>query len=112
MPASSRSRVRLRQGGRELAPLAARYLNGAGENSVVADVVIRPCKDRVAGDLAAVVADGHLRSAALADHPIEFACDWKARQRGIGDQRQVLTRAVIDDPEAVAIREVVGDEFE
>ena len=45
----------------------------------------------------------------------EEDAETKARQRGVGDQRQVLTRAVVhdgQDPEAAAVRELVGDEVE
>ena len=46
---------------------------------------------------------------------IQFAGDPHARQRGVGDQRQALPRAVVDhrqDAEAPAVEELIGDEVE
>ena len=58
---------------------------------------VRPLQDRVAGELAAVVADDHPRLAALLDNPVKLPCDAKTGKRCIGGERQALPRAIIDD---------------
>ncbi len=75
--------------------------------------LVSPAQDRVAGELGAVVADDHPRRAACRDQPIEFGRHLQTRERGVGDQGDVLAGAVVDDrqnAEAAAIGELVRDE--
>jgi hypothetical protein len=59
--------------------------------------LVRPCQDGVTGKLAAIVADDHLRLAALDHQPIQFPRHADAGERGVGHQRQAFSGAVIDD---------------
>ncbi len=70
---------------------------------------ISPCEDGVAGKFAAIVADHHLRLAALAHQPVKFPRHTDAGERGVGHQRQALACAIIDngqDAEAAAVGEL------
>ncbi len=71
------------------------------------DVV--PCDAGVISPFAAIVADHHLRLAALDHQPVQFPRHPGAGERGVGHQRQALARAIIDhgkDAEATAIGEL------
>ncbi len=68
--------------------------------------LVSPLQDRVAGELAPVVTDDHLRLATLLDDPIQLTSNPKARERCIGDEAQAFPGAIIDDrqhPEPAAI---------
>jgi hypothetical protein len=72
-----------------------------------------PSEDRVRGELGAVVGDDHLRLATDLDQHGQLAGHPSARDRGVGDRRQALSRHVIDDvenTEAPAESELVVDE--
>lgn len=58
---------------------------------------IRPLQDRVAGKLAAIVADNHLRLAALLDDPVQFTSDAQTGKGCVGDKAQAFPGAIIDD---------------
>lgn len=78
-------------------------------------VVVGPSQDGVAGQLGAIVADDGLGLAVGGQEPVELASNPKARDRGIGDQRQALAAAVIDDDQdahAAAVNELIGHEVE
>jgi len=76
---------------------------------------IGPVQDRIAGELAAIVADDHLRPAAPGHDGIEFTRHAQARQRCICRQGETLPRAIIDnrqDPEAAAVGQLIRHEIE
>ena len=88
----------------------------AGRDVVPIDLVIDcPAKDRVRGELGAIVTDDHSWLAAGLDEHRQLAGDPYARDRGVGDRRQALTGYIVDDvedAEAPAKRELVVDEVE
>ena len=67
---------------------------------------VRPLQDRVAGELAAVVTDDHPRLAAPLDNPVKLPCDAMTGKRCIGNERQALPRAIIDDGQNVFWRAI------
>ena len=76
---------------------------------------VGPVEHGPRGQLGTVVADGHHRPAAVQDQGVEFAGDPPAADRGVGDQRQRLSREVVDHrqhPEAPAPGENVGNEVQ
>jgi hypothetical protein len=78
-------------------------------------VIVGPLQDGIRGQLGAVVTDDPLGLAALAQEPIELASDPDPRDRGVGDERQALARAIVDhdeDAQAAAVDELVGSEVE
>ena len=74
-----------------------------------------PCQDGVAGELAAIVADDHLRLAALDHQPVQFPRHTDAGERGVRHQRQALAGTIVDDgqdAEPAAIGQQVRHEVE
>ena len=65
----------------------------------VDSVAIGPGQNGIAGELGVIVADDHLRLAALDDNLIEFAGYTTARQGRVGNQGQALPGAVVDHAE-------------
>jgi len=58
---------------------------------------IRPLQDRVAGELAAIVADDHLWLASSLDDPVQLTGNPEAGKGRIGDEAQALPDAIVDD---------------
>ena len=77
---------------------------------------IRPAQDRVRGQLGAIVADDRVRaSLAPSNDAVEFPRRAPPGDRGVGDQRQTLPGAVVDnrqDPEAAAVGQLVVNEVQ
>lgn len=72
--------------------------------------MIRPLQDRVAGELAAIVADNHSGPSSFLDDPVKFTGNPQPGQRGIGDETQAFPGTVVDDrqnPEPAAIGELI-----
>ena len=68
-----------------------------------------------AGEFGAVVADHHLRLAALDHQPVQFPRHADAGERGVGHQRQALGGAIIDDgqdAEAAAAGQLIPHKVE
>ena len=77
--------------------------------------LVSPAQDRIRRQLGAVVADNGAGLAASTDHIVQLAGNTPARDRAIGDERQALPSAVIDDcqdAEAPAIDQLVVNEVE
>jgi len=53
-------------------------------------MILRPGHDGRGGELRAVVADDHGRSAPPSDEPCQLTRDAASRHRGVGDGRQAL----------------------
>jgi hypothetical protein len=71
-------------------------------------------QDGVRGQLGAVVAHDRFGLAALAEEAIELASDPSAGDRRVGDERQALARAIVDDDkdtQATPIDELIGDKI-
>jgi len=90
-------------------------LHGFARRDVVPvdTALVSPAEDGVAGELAAVVADRHLRLAALHHQPLQLARDAGAGERGVGHQPQALAGAIVDDgedAEAAAIGKLIRHE--
>jgi hypothetical protein len=69
----------------------------------------------VRGQLGPIVTHDRLGLAALIEEPVELASDPDAGDRGVGDKRQALARAIVDhdeDTQAAAIDELIGSEVE
>lgn len=78
-------------------------------------VILLPSKDRSRGQLSAVVADDHARTAAALDEPIELASDPDAGQRVVGDEGQAFPAEVVDhgeDAELATASKSIGDEVQ
>jgi len=76
---------------------------------------IRPLQDRVAGELAAIVADDHLRLASFLDDPVQLTGNPQAGKGRIGDECQALPGAIVDDrkhPEPATIGELIRHEVQ
>ena len=76
---------------------------------------IRPLQDRVAGELATIVADDHLRLASSLDDPVQLTGNPQAGKRRIGDERQALPGAIVDHrkhPEPATIGELIRHEVQ
>jgi hypothetical protein len=89
------------------------YRLARGDVMPVDLAVVGPLQDGVAGQLGTVVADDGLRSAVGDQKPVELAGDPDTGDRGIGNQRQALTGAVVDhdqDAHAAAVDELIGGE--
>ena len=77
--------------------------------------LLLPCQDGIRGELGAVVADDHARTAPGLDDAIELAHDTRRGERGVGHQAEALPGKVIDqgeDAEAPAVHQRVHDEVE
>src|SRR6516164_3844192 len=78
-------------------------------------VIVGPTQNGIAGELGTVVTHDCPGRAALDEQPIELAGDPDARDRGIGNQRQALARAVIDDHQDAkppTVDELIGCEVD
>ena len=72
----------------------------AGRDVVPGDAaLVLPFEDGVTGQLAAVVADDRRGLAVQPDQGIELAHDAAPGERGVGDQREILAGAIVDDSE-------------
>ena len=60
-------------------------------------IAVRAFEDRGAGELGAIIADNAVGSAVNPDHRGQLSRNARAREAGIGDQRKVLSGAVVDD---------------
>src|SRR5262249_62282105 len=75
--------------------------------------LVGPAQDCVPGQLAAIVTDNGAGLPALANYIVQLAGDKPARDRGVGDERQTLPSAVVDDcqdAKAPAISQLVVNE--
>ena len=78
-------------------------------------VVLRPGEHGVRGELGSIVRDDHAGSAPPLDQRCHFARHAPARDRGVGDRRQALSRNVIvdvHDAKATITGELVVDEIQ
>lgn len=76
---------------------------------------IRPLQDRVAGRLATIVADDHLRLASSLDDPVQFTGNPHTGKRRIRDESQTLPGAIVDHrkhPESATIGELIRHEVQ
>ena len=76
---------------------------------------IRPLQDRVTGELAAIVADNHLRLASSLDDPVQLTGKPQAGKGRIGDAAQAFPGAIVDDhrhPEPAIIGELIRHEVQ
>ena len=74
-----------------------------------------PDSPRVAGELATIVADDHLRLASSLDDPVQLTGNPQAGKRRIGDERQALPGAIVDHrkhPEPATIGELIRHEVQ
>src|SRR5262249_10741662 len=62
-------------------------------------VIVGPLQDGVRRQLGAIVAHDRLWLAALIEKPIELTSNPNAGDRGVGDERQALARAIVDHNE-------------
>jgi hypothetical protein len=86
-----------------------------GGQRKVRELVAKPYEAQHGNQLGAVVTHDRLGLAALAQQSIELASDPHPRDRGVGDERQALARAIVDhdeDAQAAAVDELVGSEVE
>ncbi len=58
---------------------------------------VRPVQDCLAGQFGSVIGNAALGLAPPRDQCVKLSCYADARQRGVRDQRQALTREVVDD---------------
>src|SRR5262249_19017923 len=88
----------------------------AGRDVVPGHAVgLLPGKDRVRGQLGAVVADDLQRPATQLGNPVELARDAATGERAVDHQGQALPAEIVDDdedPEATPIRQDIGSEVE
>lgn len=84
----------------------------SGETPLHADL-LAPCQYGIAGELGAIVADGHAQLAPLCDQPAQIAHHTVLGDRGVRHSRQALSGHVIDHiehPEPSARSQLVMDE--
>ena len=77
--------------------------------------LLGPAKNGVACEFCPIVADNRLGLAARGDQKIELASGPEARERGVGDGREALPCAVVEDgenPEKPPANELVRDEIQ
>ena len=76
---------------------------------------IRSLQDCVAGELAAIIADDHLRLASSLDDPVQLTGNPQAGKRRIGDEAQAFPSAIVDEgqhPEPASIGELIRHEVQ
>jgi hypothetical protein len=77
--------------------------------------LLLPGQDGVGSELGAVIADDHARTASRLDDAVEFAHDPRGGERGVRNQAEAFSGAVIDqgkDAEAPAAHQRIHDEVE
>lgn len=76
---------------------------------------IRPLQNRVAGELAAIVADDHFWLASSLDDPVQLTGNPQAGKGRIRNESQAFSGAIVDDrkhPEPASIGELIRHEVQ